>query len=162
MIRAAAERAQYEGERISKTTKEALTKLKAKGVKLGNRTNLDEAQRKGAAKNRDLGNQRRAEFEEMLQLVKESGAESVTQITAGLNFHGFRTARGGAWKVSNVHRVLKEVEAAPPRSSIPRTSVKSVPPPESVFDRDDYLLPSGKNRILRIMGTRAGSRTAIL
>jgi DNA invertase Pin-like site-specific DNA recombinase len=129
VIRAAAERAQYEGERISQTTKKALAERKAKGVKLGNRTNLDEAQRKGAEKNRALGKHRRAEFEEMLRLARKAGAKSVVEITADLNARGFRTARGGDWKASNVHRMLKEIDAAPPAPTGSGRSAKPVPPP---------------------------------
>jgi hypothetical protein len=155
VIRAAAERAQYEGERISETTKKALAERKARGVKLGNPTNLDEAQRKGAATNRALGKQRRAEFEEMLQVAKKAGATSAAEIAAELNARGFRTARGGDWKVSNVHRMLKEIGDAPPSSSgVSRRSPKPAPPPAPVFDRDDHLLPAGKDRILRIMDLR--------
>jgi DNA invertase Pin-like site-specific DNA recombinase len=156
VIRAAAERAQYEGDRISETTKKALAERKAKGVKLGNRTNLDEAQRKGAAKNRAVGSQRRAEFEEMLRLARKAGAKSVVEIAADLNARGFRTARGGDWKASNVHRMLKEIDAAPSSSGVSRSSSKPAPStkPRTIFDANGYLLPDGVRRIRQIMDHR--------
>lgn len=157
VIRAAAERAQYEGERISETTKKALAERKAKGVKLGNTTNLDEAQRKGAEKNRALGKQRRAEFEAMLRMAKKAGARSAVEIAADLNARGFRPARGGEWKASNVHRMLKKLGAAPSASKgNSRRSAKAVslPKPEPIFEASGYIRPDGVRRIEQFMARR--------
>jgi hypothetical protein len=156
VVQAAAVRAQHEGERISETTKMALAERKAKGMKLGNRTNLDEAQRKGAEKNRALGKQRRAEFEELVRLARGTGAKTVVEITADINARGFRTARGGEWKVANVHRVLKEIGGAPSASSASGRSGKRAEPskPEPLIDPSGYLIESGVKRIERIMERR--------
>lgn len=156
VAKAAAIRAQHEGERISETTRKALAERKAKGMKLGNRTNLGEAQRKGAEKNRALGKQRRAEFEEMVRLSKDSGAKTVAEITTDINARGFRTARGGEWKVANVHRLLKEIGGSPSASSASGRSLKRAEPvkPEPLFDPSGYLIQSGIKRIERIMERR--------
>lgn len=95
-----------ERELISTRTKAALQILKAKGVKLGNRTNLDEA--------RLLSNQttraKATEFADnilpiVLQL-RENG-ETLPAIAEKLNSMGVKTRRGGAWYASTVANILK-------------------------------------------------------
>lgn len=90
----------------SELTKKSLQALKARGVKLGNRTNLDEA--------RLLSNQttraKATEFaDKVLPIVlqlRENG-ETLPAIADKLNSMGVKTRRGGAWYASTVANILK-------------------------------------------------------
>src|SRR4051812_24250361 len=87
---------------ISARTKAALRQAKARGVELGNRTNLGEAQAKGAAANRDQAERFAANVLPIIKEVQATGATSLRAIAAALNARGVRTARGGQWAPQTV------------------------------------------------------------
>lgn len=111
-----AARAQREGEEISERTIQALGKLKAEGVKLGNRTNLPEAQRLGAE-----ANKRRAEEKvyELAQVIRKNGWEtlSVPALVTALNEIGIKTGSGKAWTTAALRRPHKAAMEALKTSS---------------------------------------------
>jgi DNA invertase Pin-like site-specific DNA recombinase len=91
---------------IATRTRAALAAAKARGVRLGNRTNLEEAQRRGVAA-RVADAERHAR--NVLPLVREAqagGARSLAEIAAALNARGVPAARGGSWAPTTVKRVL--------------------------------------------------------
>ncbi|NEU14438.1 recombinase family protein [Methylobacterium sp. BTF04] len=109
VLMAEAARAQHEGELISINTKRALKKLKEEGVQLGNPTNLEEAQVKGAAVNRDGALERARELAPVISKLREEGRTTAKEIADGLNLRGLRTARGEDWNEGNVRRLLQRV-----------------------------------------------------
>ncbi len=101
-----AARAEYEGEQISKRTKLALNRKKAEGAKLGNRTNLPEAQRLGAASNK-----RRAEEKanEIASAIRKYDWQhlSVPALADALNGLGVKTSRGKPWSAGSLRKPHK-------------------------------------------------------
>jgi DNA invertase Pin-like site-specific DNA recombinase len=91
-----AARAELEGNMIAERTKLALNRKKAEGVKLGNRTNLSEAQKLGAESNK-----RRAEekINEIASAIRKNDWQnlSVPALVDALNGIGMKTSRGEAW-----------------------------------------------------------------
>ncbi|KQP53676.1 recombinase family protein [Methylobacterium sp. Leaf108] len=109
-IMAEAARAQREGELISENTRRALQKLKEQGVRLGNPTNLEEAQRKGVESNKARANQLTRELAPVIQELRQGGKKTAQAIAEGLNQQGHRTPRGELWKGTNVRRLIKQVD----------------------------------------------------
>jgi len=110
MLHVYAALAEKERRLISDRTKAALAVVKAGGKILGNRTNLADAQRKGAEANRQAAGEFAAN---VLPLVRGMQADGKTysQIAAELNARGVATARdGGSWHASTVWNVLKRAE----------------------------------------------------
>ncbi len=91
---------------IADRTRLALAQRKAQGVTLGNRTNLGEAQVKGAAANRAAADAFAANVLPIVRQIEASGATTPRAIAAALNARGIRTARGGAWHDSTVRNLL--------------------------------------------------------
>ena len=91
---------------IGARTRAALAVLKARGVALGNRTNLPEAQALGRASNAAKA----AAFrDKMLPIIAgyRSGGMSLTAVAVELNKHGIKTAYGGEWHQPTISRLLK-------------------------------------------------------
>lgn len=90
---------------IGHRTRVALAALKAKGIKLGNRTNLRAAGRKGRATNRANAE---AFAIKVLPTIKPLRAQGMTlaAIADELNLRQVRSARGTAWYASTVRNVL--------------------------------------------------------
>jgi DNA invertase Pin-like site-specific DNA recombinase len=153
VIQAQGARAQREGELIGELTKAALDKVRAQGVKLGNRKNLAEAQLKGAAVNSAIGRERLEEFKCALAEVRQTGASSVKEIAAALNGSGHRTARGGEWAEANVHRMLKNIRKAPLVAEVNQIAAPK-PKREPISSPSRHIIPSGADRIQRIMNLR--------
>ena len=82
---------------ISERTRAALAQKKAQGAALGNRTNLGEAQAKGAAANRGAADAFAANVLPIVRQIEASGVTGYRAIAAALNARGIRTARSGAW-----------------------------------------------------------------
>ncbi len=97
-------------------TREALAGRKAKGVLLGNRTNLAEAQAKGRASSVAASV---AFAEKLYPMIAglQAGGMSLNKIAAQLNATGTKTARGGAWTATAVSRVLKAVPDRGPKQT---------------------------------------------
>ncbi len=95
-----------ERELISTRTKAALKVLKDKGVKLGNRTNLDDAR----ALSNITTKQQASDFaDNVLPMIKQfrDNGDTLPAIAEKLNSMGVKTRRGGAWYPSTVTNILK-------------------------------------------------------
>jgi DNA invertase Pin-like site-specific DNA recombinase len=95
-----------ERELISSRTKAALAVLKAKGVKLGNPTNLDEARLASNATNRAEATAFADNVLPMVKGLRDKG-DTLPAIAANLNKLGVTTRRGGKWYASTVANILK-------------------------------------------------------
>jgi DNA invertase Pin-like site-specific DNA recombinase len=80
---------------IADRTRAAVAPKKAQGARLGNRTNLPDAQAKGVAANREAADAFAANV-----------LPTFRAIATMLNDRGVRTARGGAWHDSTVRNLL--------------------------------------------------------
>ncbi len=98
---------------IAARTREALAAAKARGARLGNRTNLAEARRRGAEVGRREAERRAANVLPVVAEVRRAGASTLREIAAGLTARGVRTPRGGTWTVAAVRRVLDREAPAP-------------------------------------------------
>jgi DNA invertase Pin-like site-specific DNA recombinase len=106
MLHVYAALAEKERAMIAARTKAALQAKKAAGVKLGNRTNLGEAQRKGAAKNAQGADAFAANVVPVVRSIQAAGVASLRGIADALNARGVQTPRGGAWHARSVARLL--------------------------------------------------------
>jgi len=97
---------QKERELISQRTKAALQVLKAKGMVLGNQTNLDEARALSNATNRHKANQFANDVMDIIASYRAKGL-SMKAIADELNTLGVKTRRGGRWYASTVSNILK-------------------------------------------------------
>jgi DNA invertase Pin-like site-specific DNA recombinase len=93
---------------ISTRTREALQSLKRKGKKLGNRTNLHEAQQKGAQGNVEAANAFANATLPIIEAYQRQGL-TVRAIAEELNRRGLPTMRGGQWYDSTVVKLLQRV-----------------------------------------------------
>lgn len=98
--------AEKERRLISERTKAALMAKKAQGVKLGNRTNLRDAQRKGLEERLRRADQFAGNVLPVIQSIKEVGVTTHAGIAEALNMRGIATARGGTWYPSTVQKLL--------------------------------------------------------
>jgi len=78
---------------ISDRTRAALAAKKAQGATLGNRTNLGEAQAKGATANRAGADAFAANLLPVVRQIQASGASTLGAIADAMNARGIRTAR---------------------------------------------------------------------
>ena len=97
---------------ISERTKAALAARKSQGVKLGNRTNLVEAQAKSREVRSRKADQRAANIAPIIGQIQKSGITSYQAIAGALNARGVRTARGGPWHAATVRNILLRAEAS--------------------------------------------------
>jgi DNA invertase Pin-like site-specific DNA recombinase len=91
---------------IADRTRAALAAKKAQGAALGNRTNLGEAQAKGATANRTAADAFAANVLPVVRQLQASGIVSTRAIAEALNARGIRTARGGQWYGATVQNLL--------------------------------------------------------
>jgi DNA invertase Pin-like site-specific DNA recombinase len=99
--------AEFEAGLTSERTKAALAQVKARGEKrLGNPTNLPEAQRRGAASMRAAADAFAARVLPTIHDIQRHGAPSLRAIAETLNTRGIPTPRGGAWSAMQVSNVL--------------------------------------------------------
>ena len=84
----------------------ALAQKKAQGAKLGNRTNLAEAQTLGAAATRTAADAFAANVLPVVRDLRAAGVTATRAIAEALNARGIRTARGGEWHHSTVRNLL--------------------------------------------------------
>lgn len=106
MLHVYAALAEKERDMIAKRTKEALAAKKAKGAKLGNRTNLSEAQAIGAAANAMQAAKHAANVLPIIDQCVKTGVKGLRSIADCLNARGVKTARGGEWSAMQVKRVM--------------------------------------------------------
>jgi len=106
---AEAKRSEAERELISQTTKRALQEAKKRGVKLGNRTNLSEAQKKGAEANRAKAESFDKELAPVVSEITSDRSLTRAEIAAELNKRGLTTSRGKPWSASNIRRLMERI-----------------------------------------------------
>lgn len=92
---------------VGALTRAGLSSAKARGVKLGNRTNLAEAQAKGAATNRATFDAFAASVSPTILEIQAAGVTSLRAIARALNDRSVRTARGGPWNGRMVRSILR-------------------------------------------------------
>ncbi|QXQ08246.1 recombinase family protein [Sphingosinicellaceae bacterium] len=95
---------------ISSRTSAALQAKKAAGVQLGNRTNLADAQRLGAASLVATANTFAANVLPIIRDVQSAGVRSLRGVAAALNSRGVKTARGGDWNAVTVARIIARAD----------------------------------------------------
>jgi DNA invertase Pin-like site-specific DNA recombinase len=98
--------AEKERAMIADRTRKALQELKAKGAELGNRTNLEEAAKRGAAANARGADAFASNIIPIVRSVQAAGITSLRGIAAALNARGIATPRGGRWHPQSVGRLL--------------------------------------------------------
>lgn len=98
--------AEKERRLISERTRAALTARKAKGAKLGNRTNAADALASGRRVLVAEADAFAANVMPISDSLRTAGVTDLRGIAAALNGRGVRTVRGGRWHVSNVRNLL--------------------------------------------------------
>lgn len=98
--------AEKERKLISERTRAALKQKKDQGARLGNRTNLAEAQAKGVAGIRAAADAFASNTLPVIQQIEASGVGSYRGIADALNARGIRTARGGEWHATTVRNMM--------------------------------------------------------
>ena len=111
MLHVYAALAEKERRMISERTRAALAVRKGQGAKLGNRTNLAEAQAIGAARTAEAARRFAENTAPVIREIQNSGVASLRKVAAALNTRGVRTARGGRWQATQVGAVLTRVSA---------------------------------------------------
>ena len=91
---------------IADRTRAALAQKKAQGTRLGNRTNLKDAQAKGVETNRKVAESFASNVLPLVRQIQAAGAITHRAIAQALNARGVRTARGGVWHDSTVRNLL--------------------------------------------------------
>lgn len=105
-----AARAQYERDMISHHTKRALAKKKDQGIRLGNPTNLPEAQKKGAARNQERSNRKAQEIARSMQDSPDWRSMTAQDVVDLLNRKTVRTSRGDEWTLDRIRRPLAKAK----------------------------------------------------
>src|SRR5450759_963133 len=99
--------AEHEREMISQRTKSALAAAKARGTLLGNRTNIEVAQRNSRAVRSKASAQFVQNAIPVIKQIQATGLTSLREVAGALNARGIRSARGGEWQPTQVKRVLE-------------------------------------------------------
>ena len=97
MLHVHAALAEKERRMVSERTRAVLAARKRQGARLGNRTNLADAQALGAARTAEAARRFAEKVAPVIRQVQESGVASVRGIAGALNARSVRTARGGKW-----------------------------------------------------------------
>src|SRR3954452_14828141 len=95
---------------ISKRTKEALAAAKARGVRLGNPTNLDEAGRRSGEVRKGKADRFAANVLPVIDELRRQGVATSRALAAALDARGVKTSRGAKWTSAAVLRVLDRQE----------------------------------------------------
>jgi DNA invertase Pin-like site-specific DNA recombinase len=98
--------AEKERRLISERTKAALDARKKSGTRLGNRINPAGAATAGRAVAVAEADRFAAAIMPTVEQIQSSGITSYRGIASTLTSRGIRTARGGAWQVSNVRNLI--------------------------------------------------------
>jgi DNA invertase Pin-like site-specific DNA recombinase len=99
--------AEHEREMISQRTKSALAAAKARGTRLGNRTNIEIAQKNSRAVRSKASAQFVLNSIPIIKQIQATGLNSLRDVATALNARGIRSARGGEWHPTQVKRVLE-------------------------------------------------------
>lgn len=102
--------AEKERKMIGERTRLALQALKAQGVLLGNRTNLDEARQLAATSNRRNAAAFAGKVLPLVQSMRDKGM-SFTAIAGELQALGIKTARGGNWHARTLIDMVERATA---------------------------------------------------
>lgn len=105
MLHVYAALAEKERALIAERTRVALAAAKDRGVTLGNRTNLTEAQAIGRKVQVSGADAHAQNVVAIIQQIEKTGINSLRQIADALNARGVPTARGGRWQPETVRRV---------------------------------------------------------
>jgi hypothetical protein len=97
----------------------ALARAKARGVLLGNRTNLAEARAKGHEAILDAADLFASNVYPVIEQIKAAGAASLRDIARELNARGVRTARDTTWAATTVRNVLRRGSVTAARGRTP-------------------------------------------
>lgn len=103
--------AEKERQLISERTKAALAARRAQGARLGNRRSPAAAAAKGRAASLGQADRFAGEIIPIIRIIQRAGITSLRGIAAALEARGVRTARGGAWQVSNVRNIIRRAGA---------------------------------------------------
>ena len=98
--------AEEERSKIAGRTRDALAVLKSRGVRLGNPTNLADAQTKGAATNRDRATREAAGLASFVQSVRSRGVVTASGLARELNAARVATPTGAAWSAKTAGRLV--------------------------------------------------------
>jgi DNA invertase Pin-like site-specific DNA recombinase len=99
-----------ERQMISQRTRAALRAAQSRGVRLGNRTNLSEAQALGVAANKKSASEFAKKVWPIIRAYKSEGL-SLRGIARQLNAQRVPTARGGEWQAAQVSAIVKRMAA---------------------------------------------------
>jgi DNA invertase Pin-like site-specific DNA recombinase len=91
---------------IATRTRAALRAAKGRGVRLGNRTNLAEAGRRGVEARVAEAERHACNVLPLIREAQAAGAQSLAEIAAALSARGVSTPRGGHWIAKTVKRAL--------------------------------------------------------
>lgn len=92
---------------ISTRTKDALKAAKARGVKLGNPSNLSEAREKAAASLKSARAERNAHVLPLVGGLQGQGITTLSGLARELNARRVPTHKGGEWHASSVRNLLR-------------------------------------------------------
>ena len=98
--------AEYERTMISSRTKAALEAAKRRGVRLGNPRILDAVKKAGDVRRTEC-RERYAGLLTTLQELQVGGCRRLKDLAGKLNEQGLKTARGGKFTPTHVHRILQ-------------------------------------------------------
>lgn len=110
MLHIYAAMAEKERKLISQRTREALAEKKRNGALLGNRTNPEEAARKGRERQATDAQQFAENIYPIIQQIRASGLKTLREIATALNNRGVKTARGGEWAPTTVKNIIDRME----------------------------------------------------
>ncbi len=97
--------AEEEARAISQRTKEALAMARARGVRLGAPDPL-KGSAKGVKSLKEKADKYAANVLPILERIRTSGVTTLAGIAEELNTRNVKTARGGRWQATTVHRAL--------------------------------------------------------
>ncbi len=100
--------AKVERETKSTKIKAALQRRKDQGVRLGNPTNFDVAQKNGAAANKARSQRKIAEIADALADIDDSDSMTARAVASALNERGIQTGRGKPWTISAIRDPLRK------------------------------------------------------
>jgi len=95
--------------KISRNTKKAMAKLKAKGMKFGN-PNIKEATQKASEDHTRRANDFAVTMRPVVKKIQKSGANTYQDIANRLNGDGVKSRYGRTWHPSNVRNLLLKIK----------------------------------------------------